>query len=273
MKRGIRGRSGKRGVFFNDSASSAIPRLPRLRNNLAGYRLPENTRTEIEAPCAIVMRVYPGRRIPKMDVFETMYTLRSMRRLKTDPVPQELVWKVLDAAIRAPNGGNVQPWNFMVVTDPEKKRQIGEWYLDGWNAAYGGQIREAMLADPVRGKTWRSADHLANHIPEVPVLIFACVNTALASASGTGPNIFPAVQNLMLAARALGLGTTLTTLHRTHDQEVKDLLGVPATHDALAMIPMGWPKGKFGTGPRRPVEDVTYWEAWGEKRAPAAVNG
>jgi nitroreductase len=186
-----------------------------------------------------------------------------MRRLKSDPVAEELVWKVMDAAIRAPSGGNLQPWNFVVVQDPGKKKQIGEWYLDGWNAAYGGAVKEAMVADPVRGKTWRSADHLANNIADVPVLIFACVDTQRASVSGAGPNIFPAVQNLMLAARAIGLGTTLTTLHRTHDQEVKDLLGIPSTHDALAMIPMGWPKGNFGTGPRIPVERVTYWESWG----------
>ncbi len=205
-----------------------------------------------------------------MDIFEAIYTLRAMRRLKTDPVPEELIWKVMDAAIRAPSGGNLQPWDFVVVTDPEKKKKIGEWYLDGWNANYSGQIRDAMLNDPVRGKTYRSADHLANNIADVPVLIFACVNVATASVSGSGPNIFPAVQNLMLAARALGLGTTLTTLHRAHDPEVKDLLGIPEAFEALAMIPMGWPKGNFGTGPRRPVEQVTFWESWGAtKERPA----
>jgi nitroreductase len=124
-----------------------------------------------------------------------------------------------------------------------------------------------MMADPARARTYKSADHLANNIASVPVLIFACVNTATASVSGAGPNIFPAVQNLMLAARAVGLGTTLTTLHRTHDAEVKELLGIPEGHDALAMIPMGWPRGKWGTGPRRPVEEVTYWDAWGQTKS------
>lgn len=198
-----------------------------------------------------------------MELMEAITTLRAMRRLKTDPVPEEMVWKVLDAAIRAPSGGNLQPWNFVVVTDPEKKRKIGEWYLDGWNKAYG-PAREVMMADPGRARTFRSADHLANNIADVPVLIFATVRTGTTAAtSGAGPNIFPAVQNLMLAARELGLGTTLTTLHRTHDQETKDLLGIPADVEALAMIPMGWPKGKFGVGARRPVEEVAYWEQWG----------
>jgi nitroreductase len=199
-----------------------------------------------------------------MDVYEAMYTLRAMRRLKSDPVPEELVWKVLEAAIRAPSGGNQQPWAFIVVTDPAKKRQIGEWYLEAWNAAYARPgVKDAMLANPVMAKTFNSADHLANNIADVPVLIFAAVRGAgVAETSGVGPNIFPAVQNLMLAARAEGLGTTLTTLHRAHEKDTRELLGIPDGFETMAMIPMGWPKGKFGSGPRRPVEQVTHWESW-----------
>jgi nitroreductase len=201
-----------------------------------------------------------------MDLHEAIYTLRAMRRLKTDPVPEELIWKVLDAAIRAPSGGNLQPWAFVVVTDPAKKARIGEWYLDGWKQTYGNV--PDMPADSPFMRTFRSADHLANNIASVPVLIFACVQAArTASVSGLGPNIFPAVQNLMLAARAEGLGTTLTTLHRAHEAEVRQLLGVPDGFETMAMIPMGWPKGKFGAGPRRPVEDVTYWDNWGATKS------
>ncbi len=203
-----------------------------------------------------------------MDVFEAMYTLRAMRRLKPDPVPEELIWKVLDAAIRAPSGGNRQPWSFVVVTDAAKKRRIGEWYLDGWEKSYGS-MRDAALANPAGAATFRSADYLARNIAGVPVLIFPCVDPAgVAAVSGAGANIFPAVQNLMLAARALGLGTTLTTLHKTHDDEVKALLGIPANLESVAMIPMGWPLGKFGTGQRRPVEEVTHWDSWGAQRSP-----
>jgi nitroreductase len=200
-----------------------------------------------------------------MEIFEAIYTLRAMRRLKTDPVPEELVWKVLDAAIRAPSGGNLQPWRFVVVTDAAKKKKIGEWYLDGWNKMYGPR-RDVPITDPAAARTFKSADHLANHIAEAPVLIFATVMSNMASVSGAGPNIFPAVQNLMLAARALGLGTTLTTLHKHHDADVKELLGIPDGVETMAMIPLGWPTGKFGTGPRRPVEAVTHWDAWGTKR-------
>jgi nitroreductase len=200
-----------------------------------------------------------------MEIFDAIYTLRAMRRLKTDPVPDELVWKVLDAAIRAPSGGNLQPWRFVVVTDAAKKKKIGEWYLDGWNRMYGPR-RDVPITDPAAARTFKSADHLANHIAEAPVLIFATVMSNMASISGAGPNIFPAVQNLMLAARALGLGTTLTTLHKHHDADVKELLGIPDGVETMSLIPMGWPKGNFGTGPRRPVEEVTHWDAWGSNK-------
>lgn len=201
-----------------------------------------------------------------MDVFEAIYTTRAMRRLKTDEVPEELIWKVLDAAIRAPSGGNRQPWNFIVVRDPAKKAKIAEWYLEAWNASYG-RVRDQMLANPDAARMFRSADHLANHLAEVPVLIIATVSQAAAFAtSPQGSYIYPAVQNLMLAARALGLGTTLTTLHRAHEADVKELLGIPEPIETMALIPLGWPKGKFGTGPRHPVEKVTYWDTWGETR-------
>lgn len=198
-----------------------------------------------------------------MDLFEAMYSQRAMRRLKTDPVPDELIWKVLDAAIRAPSGGNRQPWNFIVIKDEATKQKIGEWYLDSWNAAYG-PFREAAMASPATSKTFGSADYLANHLAEVPVLIIATVNLAgVAPVSPPGASTYPAVQNLMLAARALGLGTTLTTLHRAHEDKVKALLGIPEGTETMALIPLGWPKGKFGPAARMPVDAVTYWEKWG----------
>ncbi|HUF52837.1 MAG TPA: nitroreductase family protein [Dehalococcoidia bacterium] len=201
-----------------------------------------------------------------MDLYEAIYSLRAMRRLKTDPVPEEMIWKVLDAAIRAPSGGNRQPWNFIVVTDLEKKRKIAEWYLDGWEKMYGA-AGGAMEGDNDLARTLRSADHLARNLAEVPVFVIPTVRVeGTAAVSGTGSSIFPAVQNLMLAARAEGLGTTLTTLHKTHEAEVKELLGIPDGVETMCLIPMGWPKGKFGGGPRMPVEQVTYWEGWGETR-------
>jgi len=201
-----------------------------------------------------------------LEIFEAINTQRAMRRLKPDPVPDDLIWKVLEAATRAPSGGNRQPWNFLVVRDPEKKRKIAEWYLDSWNKSYG-LIKQAAMASPETAKTYASAEYLANHLAEVPVLIIATVNNAgVAPVSPPGASIYPAVQNLMLAARALGLGTCLTTLHRTHEAEVKQLLGISENVETMALIPLGWPKGKFGAGPRLPVDKVTYWDGWGQTK-------
>ena len=201
-----------------------------------------------------------------MDIFEAINTQRAMRRLKPDPVSDELIWKLLDAAVRAPSGGNRQPWNFIVVRDQATKKQIAEWYLDAWNKSYG-LIREAAMANPATARTFASADYLANHLADVPVFIIATVNNAgVAPVSPPGASIYPAVQNLMLAARALGLGTTLTTMHRANEEKVKQLLGIPDQVETMALIPLGWPRGKFGTGERLPTEKVVYWDKWGTAR-------
>lgn len=201
-----------------------------------------------------------------MEFYEVATTQRAMRRLKPDAVPDEVLWKILETATRAPSGGNAQPWNFLVVRDEEKKRKIGEWYLDAWQRSYG-PARDAMLANDAMARTFRSADHLANHLAEAPVLVIATIKKGMPNVSSTlGASIYPAVQNLMLAARAEGLGTTLTTLHKLHEREVKELLGIPDDIETMALIPVGWPKGKFGSPQRLPVEKVVYWDSWGERR-------
>lgn len=201
-----------------------------------------------------------------MDIFEVINTTRAMRRLKPDLVPDDLIWKVLDAAIRAPSGGNRQPWNFLVIRDSDTKKRIAEWYLDSWNTAYG-PMRQAATSVPAFARTFNSADYLANHLADVPVLIIATVNHAgVAPVSPAGASVYPAVQNLMLAARALGLGSALTTLHRAHEDKVKQLLGIPEGVETMCLIPLGWPKGKFGPGARQPVENVTFWDKWGATR-------
>jgi nitroreductase len=204
-----------------------------------------------------------------MEFFEAATTLRAMRRLYPDPVPDEDLWKILDTAIRAPSGGNMQPWNFVVIKEQSAKDKIAGWYLNAWQKTYG-PAREAMRADPRMVRTYNSADHLANHLAEVPVMILVTTrkDNVRVGAIG-GASIYPAVQNLMLAARALGYGTTLTTLHKLHDAEVKELLGVPEDHETMALIPLGKPKGKFGLPPRQSVEKVVHWERWGEARSPA----
>jgi nitroreductase len=201
-----------------------------------------------------------------MDVFEVINTTRAMRRLKPDPVPDELVWKVLDAAIRAPSGGNRQPWNFIVIRDEQTKQKIAEWYREAWYATYG-PMKDAMAANPEASRVFNSADHLANHLAEVPVLIIAGIRGGDTGTSPAGSYIYPAVQNLMLAARALGLGTTLTTLHLLHEKEIKERLGIPKEVETVALLPIGYPMGRFGPTTRNPPEAVTYWDAWNQLRA------
>ncbi|MBF6600587.1 MAG: nitroreductase family protein [Dehalococcoidia bacterium] len=202
-----------------------------------------------------------------MDFFDVIRTQRAMRRLKPDPVSDEDLWTILDAAIHAPSGGNTQGWNFVVIRDRAVKEKIGAWYLEAWDRAYGPR-RDAMLEDAQAGRMFRSADYLANHLADVPALILATLQnrTGFGADVSHGASIYPAVQNLMLAARALGLGTTLTTLHRLHEQDVRELLGIPADVDTMALIPVGHPRGRFGEPQRVPAEKVTYWDRWGERK-------
>ncbi len=212
--------------------------------------------------------------VVESDFFEVISTQRAMRRLKPDPVPEEYIKKIIWAATRAPSGGNRQGWRFLVITDPDKKKQIQEIYNEGWSRALTGGYGKGRADLPKEEaesneRVIRSATYLAEHMHEVPVLIMVCALTGGASANAgiaTGSSVYPAVQNLMLAARALGLGTALTTVHRWKEKEVRDIVGIPDTVDTAALIPVGWPKGKFGSGLRQPVEAVTYWETWGEKR-------
>jgi nitroreductase len=206
----------------------------------------------------------------EIGLFEAMYSQKALRRLKADPVSDDLVKKLVDAAIRAPSGGNTQPWSFIVIKDPSTKQKIAEWYLDAWNQTYARIPKEQLeQADEVFQRTYRSANHLAHNIAQAPVWIIACVATlpgrgglqGAASASNYG-SIFPAVQNLLLAARGLGLGASLTTLHKFHEDDVKALLGIPENLETVSLIPIGWPKGKYGPAARRPVEEVMHFEKW-----------
>jgi nitroreductase len=195
------------------------------------------------------------------DIFKTIHAQRAIRPFKPDPVPQALIERILDASVHAPSGGNRQPWSFIVITDDRLKQQIGEWYLDGWNVTYA--------SDPSwpRNAVYRSAEGLAHHLAETPVLILACVDGSSGSIT-SGSSIYPAVQNLMLAATALGLGTVITTFHRRHEEDVKALLKIPDHVQTAALIPLGWPAEgeRFGGSRRKPFVEVTYYDRWGSQR-------
>jgi nitroreductase len=205
-------------------------------------------------------------------------------------VPDGVVWEILDAAIRGPSGGNDQRWRWLVVTDQAVKDPIAEWYLEAWNSLHRGRrVRLRQVADRLAGRgdrqaaqleearkdpNYRAGEHLAINIGRAPVWVFAVVEDVEGTPTVVhGANIFGAVQNLMLAARAHGLGSTLTMLHRQHEAEVAALLGLPDDARALALIPLGYPEsGQFFRTRRRPVETVVYWDRWGGQRDRPAVT-
>ncbi len=199
-----------------------------------------------------------------IDLFEAMYTQRAIRRFKSDPVPDETISKLIDAAIRAPSGANQQNWKFIIIRDPAIKHPIGEYYRRAWEAAYDGPTSPSPIEHRVRA----SAAELAENIAEVPVLILACIeHDGSPDTMSRGSSIYPAVQNLLLAARGLGLGSVITTLHKRFEQEVKALLGIPDNVETAALLPIGYPADGVGYGPTRrdPVEQVTYWDRWGSQ--------
>ena len=218
-----------------------------------------------------------------MDFFDVVGTQRAIRRFRPDPVPDALVHRVLAAATCAPSARGAEPWAFVVVRDPARRAEIARLYLAAWEAA--GTFTEATDADrdvkeaPHYARMMRGADALARTLGTVPVLIVCCLDHArLGSiADGAGglrapgaayASILPAVQNLLLAARALGLGTTLTTLHRAFDAELRTLLALPATVEPVVVVPLGFPHDRFGPTRRRAVEEVAHLDRWGTPFAP-----
>jgi nitroreductase len=192
-----------------------------------------------------------------MELFEAIRTTRAMRRLDPDrPVATEDLWTILEAAAKAPSGGNRQVARWLVVTDAGKRAEIGRLYGEAW-----GSVRHVYDGDSPPSPLLRSADHLGAHMGEAPVILIPC------SRGGDPASIYPGCQNLFLAARALGLGTALTTVHRLKEQEVKAVLDIPEDVSTWAMIPLGYPLGRWGEAPRRPVEETTYWDHYGERRA------
>jgi len=203
-----------------------------------------------------------------MDFFEVVTTQRAIRRLKPDPIPDAALRQIMDAAICAPSGGNRQGWSFLVVRDPAKRARLGDLYREAWGELMKvPYYRDAASAPPdsPAGKMLASARHLGEHLGEAPALILACIalDPGVKPTLTTGASIYPAVQNIMLAARALGIGSCITTIHKFRDAQVKDLLGIPADVETAALIPLGYPRGKFGRPPRRPLREVAFADGWG----------
>ena len=183
-----------------------------------------------------------------MSLYQAIHTQRAIRHFKPDPVDDELIEQMIEAATRAPNGGNQQPWRFIVVRERETKAKLGEIFDELGRERFGSGAPDRT--------PWG----------EVPVLIAVC-SLAGTETGGHPPtseaSILPAVQNLLLAARSLGIGTVLTTRWVTREAEVKHLLGLPDNGRVHVIVPTGWPLDRFGRTTRKPVEEVTFRERYG----------
>ena len=215
-----------------------------------------------------------------MNLYQGLMTTRAMRRFTDEPVAEDDIATMLRAAQQGPSGGNIQPWQFVVVTDEARRAELGDIYERSY------QRYEAAMLPTVAGhrsdadaaswdRTLAASRHLAAHLGEAPVLVLVCMaDISMTLVDDDGPldvgtpfaSAYPAVQNLILAARARGLGAALTTVFRIEHDAVRAVCGVPDHYQVIAIVPIGHPVGRFGRARRRRVDRVTHWEGWGERR-------
>jgi len=207
------------------------------------------------------------------DLFETMRTMRTIRRFESRPIPDDVLVDIITAGTWAPSGSNSQPWGFLVVCDATLKRSLRDLYLARFELAMRVYASTAE-STPQHARMMRGARHLAEHLDEVPVLLFPCVDKLrypmifdergeTRDPTTLYASILPAVQNLLLAARAHGIGGCLTTLLRFADADVRQLLAIPDHVVTTVMIPLGYARDKFGPVQRRPAIDVMHLDRWG----------
>ena len=207
-----------------------------------------------------------------MDVIEAMETCSAARYLKPDPVPQDLLERVIYAATRASSPANSQEWDFIVVRNPEIKQKIRDLLVLRFEAMRAG----TPISGQATSKMHAGAAHLAETLNQVPAIIFVCSPVAgawlIQSRASYPPNApieqsvwsapYAAAQNLIVAARSLGLGTTFTTFHMFMESELRDLLGIPKETKLGVMIPIGWPQNDFVKVKRKPIFEVIHWDKW-----------
>jgi nitroreductase len=225
------------------------------------------------------VRSPPGDRLmEETGVYEAMSTLRAVRRLRSDPLPDEVLERVLEAATWAPTGGNLQPWRAIVLRDPELKAATGRLYADCWQRYVGGH-RAAIegLGAELKASQERmlaAGDYLAEHWADSPAIVVFCFNPEAMAITDRaldrvsvvgGASVYPAVENLLLACRAEGLGCVLTTLLCEVEEELRALLGFPGPWGVAAAVPLGYPLlGGHGSISRRPVTKMFFADSWGK---------
>jgi nitroreductase len=206
-----------------------------------------------------------ARRGVDVGLLEGLRTTRAIRRLKADPVPPDLIRTVCEAGTFAPSGGNRQPWQFIAVTEPSRRAWVAQRYRQAFRHYIAPAVEAAR--DPAypeaKRRNMRAEIHLAEHLDEVPVLLFVAGWTRRGAPQTQA--LFPAIQNILLACRAVGLGASLTTLHLAFGRDVDEWLGLPDGCPSCAMLPIGWPRGGFWQPARRSIDTCLFWERYAPK--------
>jgi nitroreductase len=212
-----------------------------------------------------------------MPLLEAMMTQRAVRRVLPDPVDDAVVLKCIELALRAPTGANGQNWEFIIVKDRRKKEQLARRYRQAWKPYYRAVIRRLAARDESMAKTARAVQWQVDHFAEIPVLVVACLRLGAregrlplipmphVATSGYFGSIYPSVQNLLLAARAMGLGASLITLPLWSVTSSRRILGLPHSVTPCCIVPLGWPRGRYGPTTRTPVEQVVHLDDYGNR--------
>lgn len=212
------------------------------------------------------------------EFFDLVSSMRAMRRLKPDPVPLDLIQKVLQAGVQAPSGQNLQPWKFILLTEAENKTWFAQHYAHAMESRFG-LARDAEKRPP-HGRQLKALYHQIDHLHEAPYLLLVCgerdwpFKVPPEERVGLAPPnygaIYPCVQNILLACRAVGLGAALTTMHQVFEDELHAYLNIPQDYGVVVTIPIGWPMGRFGPVTREPATEATFFNVWGDSTPPSA---
>ncbi len=210
-------------------------------------------------------------------LIDAMMTQRAVRRVLPDPVDDAVVLKCIELALRAPTGANGQNWEFIVVKDRRVKDKLAKRYRQAWRVYYGLVLRRIVARDEEMAKTARAVQWQVDHFEEIPVFVVCCLRLRVreggvpfafmphASLSGYWGSIYPSVQNLLLAARAMGLGASLITLPLWSKTSARRILGLPHSVTPCCVVPLGWPRGRYGPTTRKPVDEVAHLDAYGNR--------
>ena len=205
--------------------------------------------------------------------FDLVGTVRAMRRLRPDPVPDDLLFKVLNAGVQAPSGMNSQPWSFLVIRKPADKRWFAERYKAAIETRFGGAFRGSQNDGSPLARQLAALAYQMDHMHEFPLLLVVCglrdwpFKVPPEERVGLAPPnygaVYPCVQNILLACRAVGLGAALTTMHQVFEEEMMEHFAIPVEYGIVVTMPIGYPVGRFGPVRRRPAEEVTHFDRWG----------